>query len=109
MHPSVLKSSGFSPYLRGPKGPSDERPRKQMRLRRCVACHFGMICESRDEMFVSCGNRRRGLCKRYDQAREGAAFARFTAIRQLGRDPDSRQYRALKLEFIAGQRLFHLS
>ena len=28
-----------------------------MRLRRCVACHFGMICEKRDEMFVSCGNR----------------------------------------------------
>ncbi len=27
---------------RGAGGPGDERPRKQMRLSRCLACHFGM-------------------------------------------------------------------
>ncbi len=40
-----------------PKGPSDERPRKQKRLRSCVEFHCGMVCESRDGMFVSCVNR----------------------------------------------------
>ncbi len=44
-------------HAQGPERAQRREARKPMRLRRCAACHFGMICEIQDEMLVSCGNR----------------------------------------------------
>ncbi len=38
----------------GPEGAQDQKPRKQVGLRICVARPFGMIGESRHEIFVLC-------------------------------------------------------
>ncbi len=65
MDPAAISEFPTRPFARiAAQGPVDERPRKQMRLRRCVACHLGMICESGDEMVVPCGKQQGALpCK----------------------------------------------